>query len=190
MASAMPPQLRFRFRPRRAQAHPNDQFRISQGTTKQRVPHVSCLSRRGSQELHHYRPPNNCHLERSSFFAKRRSDAVERSPGAGEPNNAQGNSDKNPARRDDESATTAVILRQWSPWQRQGLPTKDLCTPWRFPRNAELMVPTPQSCAADTLVRGLSHNRTIEHPTRTCPAFLSDPIQAGAPPLSLRSLER
>jgi hypothetical protein len=128
MASAMPPQLRFRFRPRRAQAHPNDQFRISQGTTKQRVPHVSCLSRRGSSGLHHPRPPNNCHLERSSFLAKRRSDAVERSPGAGEPNNAQGNSDKNPATGDDESAATAVILRQRSPWQNQGLPTKDLCT--------------------------------------------------------------
>src|SRR5579863_4856384 len=76
--------------------------------------------------------PNNCHLERSSFFAKRRSDAVERSPGAGEPNNAERNSDKNPAHRDDESTTTAVILRQRSSWQSQGLPTKDLCTTASF----------------------------------------------------------
>jgi hypothetical protein len=67
--------------------------------------------------------------QRSTFVAKRRSYAVERSLGAGEPNSAEGNSDKNLAHWDGKSSTTAVILRQRSPWQSQGLPTKDLCTP-------------------------------------------------------------
>jgi len=108
MASAMPTQLDL------IQA-PHDSW---EGTASAVPPQLRCRFRPRRGRTHQ---PINCHLERSSFFAKRRSYAVERSPGAGEPNNAQGNSDKNPARWDDESAATTVILRQRSPWQSQGL---------------------------------------------------------------------
>jgi hypothetical protein len=101
--------------------------RINLPAAKRRKNTAHGASRGASQP--HFSPPN-CHLERSSFLAQRGSYGVERSL----PASIRKNPPANPSTEEQQGSPPprSVILRRRSPWQSQGLPTKDPCN--RHPR--------------------------------------------------------
>ena len=134
--------------------------------------------------------PGHCHLERSSFVAKRRSYAVERS--------LQRRRSKY-SRREFRQVCGALGQRTSLPYHLSSEAAESAAKP-RTPNEGSLhsnprrqkcgvRVPVFRQCSADTLVRGPRHKSGPSMPPEDSPSF-SFSYPAGAPPLSLRSLER
>jgi hypothetical protein len=108
-------------------------FRISRETNKQKgAPRLAPVE---TWELR--TPPLPTTVILSAVASSRSEEATQsKDPQvSANPNNAEGNSEQE-GTLNHESTAPAVILRQRSPWQSQGLPTKDLCTFRLSPRGA------------------------------------------------------
>jgi len=116
----MPPRLRFFSRPRKGTTGRTTRGRTSKG----------CPTSRAFRDVGAKNSTTTVHQTTVilSAVASSRSEEATQSKDPYVPanlNNAKRNSDKNTHWN---QSTTAVILRQRSPWQNQGPPTKDLCT--------------------------------------------------------------